>query len=173
MQEEAESVAFIFRGEYIHPACARSESERAVPVHSRDMPSVAWCYMCKTLIMSPAPCVFCDIVAGRERVEWIVQPDTWHDAVAFVPLNPVVEGHCLIVSKLHVRDFSESPEVHAAVSQRASELMRWTRRSMVLLTTKGKEAGQEIMHLHLHLIPREKGDGLRLLQRRVGKKGDR
>lgn len=117
-----------------------------------------------------APCVFCEIVAGRSPAEWILSPDTWPDVVAFVPLEPVAEGHCLIVPKRHVQDFAADPEVFAATARRAAELMRWTARPMNVLTNRGREAGQHIMHLHLHLIPRGDGDGIRLLANRKGKK---
>jgi histidine triad (HIT) family protein len=109
-----------------------------------------------------APCVFCEIVAGRSPAEWILSPDTWPDAVAFVPLDPVTEGHCLIVPKRHVQDFAADPEVFAATARRAAELMRWTARPMNVITSRGAEATQSIFHLHLHLIPRSKNDGLAL-----------
>lgn len=111
---------------------------------------------------SATPCVFCEIIAGREPVEWILHPDTWHDAVAFVPLGPVTEGHCLIVPKVHVKDFAEDPEVYAAVSRRASQLMHWTPRPMNVITSLGKEATQSVFHLHVHLVPRVENDGLAL-----------
>jgi len=114
----------------------------------------------------PDPCAFCGIIAGAEPVEWVVRPDFWPDTVAFLPLEPVTEGHCLIAPKVHVRDFADEPEVFAVTARRAAELMRWSARPMNVITTKGRDAGQEVMHLHLHLIPREKGDGLRLLNRR-------
>ncbi|MFE0472409.1 HIT family protein [Streptomyces sp. NPDC058947] len=106
--------------------------------------------------------MFCDIIAGREPVQWILQPDHWPDAVAFIPLNPVVEGHTLIVPKVHVRDFAESPEVFAATSLRAAELMQFTPRAMNVITSRGKAATQSIFHLHLHLVPRQDNDGLAL-----------
>lgn len=108
------------------------------------------------------PCPFCEIVAGRAPARWITSPDRWPDAVAFVPLNPVTEGHCLVVPKVHVRDFSVEPEVSAATMRRAAELMRWTNRPMNVITSRGREATQSVLHLHLHLIPRSADDGLAL-----------
>jgi histidine triad (HIT) family protein len=107
-------------------------------------------------------CPFCEIVAGRAPAEWILQPDYWPDAVAFVPLKPVTEGHCLIVPKQHVADFATDPEVSAATMRRAAELMRWTPRPMNLITSRGREATQSVFHLHLHLVPRAANDGLAL-----------
>jgi histidine triad (HIT) family protein len=97
-----------------------------------------------------------------------VAPDHWPDATAFLSNRPLVEGHTLIVPKVHVQDFASDPDVSAAVVKRAAELMRWTPRPMVMLSLRGKEAGQEVMHFHLHLIPREAGDGLRIVSRSKG-----
>lgn len=107
-------------------------------------------------------CVFCDIVAGRVPAEWVVPPDRWPDAVAFSPLNPVTPGHVLVVPKVHVRDFAEDPEVYAATSLRAAELMRFTPRAMNVITSRGRAATQSVFHLHVHLVPREVNDGLAL-----------
>lgn len=107
-------------------------------------------------------CPFCDIIAGRAQADWVLTPDTWPDAVAFIPLNPVTEGHCLIVPKTHVPDFATDPEVFAATARRAAELMRRTHRPMNVITSRGRAATQSVFHLHLHLVPREENDGLAL-----------
>lgn len=107
-------------------------------------------------------CPFCDIIAGRAPANWVVQPDHWPDAVAFAPLNPITEGHTLIVPKAHAADFTTDPETSAATMRRAAELMRWTDRPMNLITSKGRAATQSVFHLHLHLVPRAKDDGLAL-----------
>ena len=120
---------------------------------------------------NPEPCVFCDIVAGRSPADWVLAPDYWPDAVAFLSNRPLAKDHTLIVPKVHVRDFAFDPDVSAGVMRRAAELVQFSPRPMVLLSLRGQEAGQEIMHFHLHLVPREKGDGLRIVSRsRGGKK---
>jgi len=165
MHEKPEPVAYIVLGSYVHPECARDVTLRKHPVYAHELPPIVWCRGCEDQIL-PAPCVFCEIIAGREPVEWILQRDYWPDVVAFVPLNPITEGHCLIVPKRHVKDFAADPETFADTARRAAELMQWTDRPMSLLSTRGEVAGQEVMHLHLHLIPREHEDGIRLLSRR-------
>ncbi|MEU3447219.1 HIT domain-containing protein [Streptomyces thermolilacinus] len=112
--------------------------------------------------MAADHCPFCEIVAGRAPAEWVVSPDQWPDASAFVPLNPVVEGHILVVPKAHVPDFAADPDVSATTMRRAAELMRWTPRPMNLITSRGREATQSVFHLHLHLVPRAENDGLAL-----------
>lgn len=165
MQELPEPVAYIVFGSYVHPGCSNAAKLGRTPVYAPELPPVVFCRGCEDQIL-PEPCVFCEIIAGRAPVEWILMPHTWDDAVAFVPLNPITEGHCLIVPKRHVKDFTASPETFVATARRAAELMQWTDRPMNLITTRGRDAGQEVMHLHLHLIPREAGDGIRLLTKK-------
>ncbi len=56
------------------------------------------------------PCVFCEIIARRSPATYYaVLPDS----VAIFPLNPVTEGHLLVIPRTHVRDFSEDPLVTA------------------------------------------------------------
>jgi histidine triad (HIT) family protein len=107
-------------------------------------------------------CVFCRIIVGMEKAKWVIDPDHWVDAVAFVPLNPVTEGHVLVVPKEHTPDFAADPEIFAKTARRAGELMRWSPRPMNLITSRGREATQSVFHLHLHLVPRAENDGLAL-----------
>jgi histidine triad (HIT) family protein len=161
MVSEREPVAYIVLGSYVHPQCSNVARLQRHPVYAEELPPLVWCRGCEDQIL-PEPCVFCEIIAGRSEVEWILMPDTWHDAVAFIPLDPVTEGHCLIVPKVHVKDFGQDPEVFAATARRAAELMRFTDRPMNIITSRGKAATQSIFHLHLHLVPRQENDGLAL-----------
>lgn len=105
-------------------------------------------------------CPFCEIVAGRAPAT-VVQE--WDDVIAIEPLNPVVDGHMLVIPKDHVRDFTTDPDVSAAAMYRAAELAQQdNRQPMNLITSKGREATQSVWHLHLHLVPRAKDDGLAL-----------
>jgi histidine triad (HIT) family protein len=104
------------------------------------------------------PCVFCEIVAGQAPATVVKE---WDDALAIVPLGPVVDGHTLVIPKQHVADFGENPEVSAATMLRAAELAAGNR-PMNLITSRGREATQSVFHLHLHLVPRAENDGLAL-----------
>jgi histidine triad (HIT) family protein len=159
--EKPEPVAYIVLGSYVHPQCSNVAVLSRQPVYAHELPPIVFCRGCEDQIL-PAPCVFCEIIAKRQEVEWILMPDTWHDAVAFVPLNPVTEGHCLIVPKRHVKDFAADPETFAATARRAAELMQWTDRPMNVITSRGEAATQSVFHLHLHLVPRAENDGLAL-----------
>lgn len=109
--------------------------------------------------MANTACPFCEIAAGRAPATVVHE---WSDVIAIVPLDPVVDGHTLVIPKGHVPDFAADPEVSADTMRHAAELMRWTDRPMNLITSRGRAATQSVMHLHLHLVPRAEGDGLAL-----------
>lgn len=105
-------------------------------------------------------CIFCEIVAGQAPAT-VVQE--WGDAIAIVPLGPVVDGHTLVIPKQHVADFTEDPDVTAVAAGRAAELGRDLQlKHTNLITSKGVHATQSVFHLHLHLVPRTENDGLAL-----------
>jgi histidine triad (HIT) family protein len=102
------------------------------------------------------PCVFCRIVAGQAPAKVVRR---WPDAIAIVPLGPVVDGHLLVIPTAHVRDALESPEVTAAVVARAAEIAP---HPCNLIANVGREATQSVWHLHWHIVPRAADDGLAL-----------
>lgn len=110
--------------------------------------------------MTEAPCPFCEIVAGRAPATFVHE---WSDAIAIVPLDPVVDGHVLVIPKTHVADFTTDPSVTGATAQRAAELARdLDLMSANLITSKGRAATQSVFHLHQHLAPPAENDGLTL-----------
>lgn len=106
-----------------------------------------------------ALCPFCEIVAGRAPAT-IVQE--WPDAVALAPLDPVVEGHTLVIPREHVSNAHADPEVTAGTMRRAAELARDRWPHSNILTSTGRSATQSVMHLHIHAVPRREGDWLML-----------
>lgn len=84
------------------------------------------------------------------------------EAVAFEPLNPVTEGHLVVVPVRHVADASEDPEVTAETMRAAASIARDQFGSVNLITSVGAQATQTIRHLHIHIVPRREGDGLHL-----------
>jgi histidine triad (HIT) family protein len=103
-------------------------------------------------------CPFCEIVAGRAPATIVRE---WPQTIAIVPLNPVVEGHVLVIPKRHVDDFTTSPYTTANAMHCAAELARDSG-PMNVITSKGRAATQSVFHLHLHLVPRTENDGLAL-----------
>ncbi|MYR93075.1 HIT domain-containing protein [Streptomyces sp. SID4937] len=105
-------------------------------------------------------CPFCEINLGRAPATFVHE---WSDAIAIVPLDPVVEGHTLVISKTHVTDFVTDPAVSASVMKRAAELAGdFPAGAMNLITSRGRAATQSVFHLHVHLVPRAENDGLAL-----------
>lgn len=109
-------------------------------------------------------CVFCRIVAGTLGAEKV-----WEDeeTLAFLDIRPFSAGHTLVVPKAHVADVS-SAEPALFASAIASKLGRIASAAVAatgasgwnLLIANGAAAGQEIPHLHAHVIPRREGDGI-------------
>ena len=105
------------------------------------------------------PCPFCAIVTGDAPATIVRE---WAEAIAIVPLNPVVDGHLLVIPREHVPDFTTAHYVSAITMHRAAELAGDLGGSMNLITSRGREATQSVFHLHLHLVPRSEDDGLAL-----------
>lgn len=101
-------------------------------------------------------CVFCAIVTGEAPAKVVRR---WSDAVALVPLNPVVDGHLIVIPTHHVRDASESPYIAGRLMMCAAEIAK---PPFNLITSAGVEATQSVFHLHIHVVPRADGDGLAL-----------
>ncbi len=100
-------------------------------------------------------CPFCRRVEGSE---WLVD---YGQAVAFAPLSPVTRGHLLVVPVAHVADAAEDLQVTADTFRAAAELARDVG-DCNLITSVGAGATQTVMHLHVHVVPRTRGDGLHL-----------
>lgn len=104
------------------------------------------------------PCVFCEIVAGRSPATVVAE---WADAIAITPLNPVTDGHVLVIPRKHVADATEKPMLTGAVASLAA-LHAAGVGPCNIITSVGAEATQSVFHLHVHVVPRRKGDGLPL-----------
>ena len=108
-------------------------------------------------------CIFCEIIAGSADSSEVYR-DEW--CIAFLDVNPVNPGHTLVCPIRHVSSFIdlEAGELSAILSaaQRIarSQLSKLTNCSGVnLLLSEGEDAGQEVPHVHLHVVPRGENDG--------------
>jgi histidine triad (HIT) family protein len=112
------------------------------------------------LIVGSVPITECPFCRRIERGEYDAG-DTW--SVTFEPLNPVTPGHRLFVSRWHVADALERPEVAGHVMRYAAQ---WAAGHDMnpcnLITSAGAAAIQTVFHLHVHAVPRRPGDGLHL-----------
>ncbi|WP_062076753.1 HIT family protein [Demequina globuliformis] len=124
-----------------------------------------------------AECVFCSIVADPSR-DHVVWEDA--DVLAFMDINPVTDGHLLVVPKEHTVGLTDMPPALAGkVMQVAQELARALRASEVrcegvnLFFAEGEAALQEIFHSHLHVFPRYPDDGFEISADWAGSTDDR
>ncbi|MBI5445203.1 MAG: HIT family protein [Deltaproteobacteria bacterium] len=110
----------------------------------------------------PRPCAFCEIVARRADALTV-----WEDAatLAFLDRRPLFPGHCLLVPKEHVWALPELPdELVLPLFSAAKRLARAVEEGMgaqgtfVAMTNR---VSQSVRHLHVHVVPRTRGDGLR------------
>lgn len=104
-------------------------------------------------------CVFCKIVAGDSPATIIQEV---RDSLVIVPLNPVVEGHLIVIPKKHVADAHEEPYVTAKTMLDAADYSRTVNDDANFITSVGKPATQSVFHLHIHIVPRSEDDGLKL-----------
>lgn len=108
-------------------------------------------------------CAFCAIITGEAPAELVYDGPL---TVTFVPLNPVTPGHVLVAPRLHVPDFTADPDVTSYVAlvaaRHAQEYREQTGGDVNLITSAGPNATQTVDHLHVHVVPRRKGDGLLL-----------
>ncbi|MFI4948377.1 MAG: HIT family protein [Alphaproteobacteria bacterium] len=110
-----------------------------------------------------AACIFCRIVKGEVPCFRLFEDD---DTLAFMDINPVHDGHCLVIPKAHYPNvFEIAPEAMAAASHTAMRLARVVNEvlkpdGLNLIQSNGKGAAQSVPHFHLHVLPRRLGDGL-------------
>jgi histidine triad (HIT) family protein len=108
-------------------------------------------------------CIFCKIVAGEIPSIKVYEDEA---TLAFMDINPLGEGHVLLVPKRHfVGLFDADDEAMGHVMAAAARVARAMKSvlgidSMNLLQANGRWAAQSVLHFHVHLIPRRENDGL-------------
>jgi diadenosine tetraphosphate (Ap4A) HIT family hydrolase len=107
-------------------------------------------------------CVFCEIAAGRAPASMVHSDDT---VIAFLDIRPVNAGHLLVVPREHAAGLSDlDPAAGSAVFAVAQRLAGALRTCGVpcegvnLFLADGEVTGQEVPHVHLHVLPRWFGD---------------
>ncbi len=111
-------------------------------------------------------CIFCGIVSGSEDASIIYEDDL---VVAFMDIQPVNPGHALVVPRAHATYLADTSEHSAAQLMRvATQLVSAIQDGPLhgegtnLFLADAKAAGQEVFHVHLHVIPRFSGDNMTL-----------
>jgi histidine triad (HIT) family protein len=108
-------------------------------------------------------CVFCRILSGELPSSIVYQEDR---CTAFMDIQPVNPGHLLIIPNRHATYLADLEEEAGAqlfrVAKRVAAALRGSGvrcEGVNLLLADGEAAGQEVFHVHLHVIPRYRGDG--------------
>jgi histidine triad (HIT) family protein len=108
------------------------------------------------------PCVFCDIVGGAVHADVVSRSAA---AVAFLDTRPVFKGHVLVVPPIHVVTLADLPARDLggffAEVQRISAVMPATLDCDGTFVANNNVVSQSVAHLHVHVVPRRRGDGLR------------
>ena len=111
-------------------------------------------------------CIFCNIVAGDADASFIHKDD---GVVAFMDIRPVSRGHLLVVPAKHGSSPSDLPaEDVMKTFEVALRVAEGVKRSDLqpaginLFLADGRAAGQEVLHLHVHVIPRYGEDGFHI-----------
>jgi histidine triad (HIT) family protein len=107
-------------------------------------------------------CVFCEIVAG-ERAAHIVVDD--ESALAFLDSRPLFKGHTLLVPREHIETLPELPTELVgpffAHAQRLAAAMEDALQAAGSFVAINNKISQSVPHLHVHVVPRNRKDGLR------------
>jgi histidine triad (HIT) family protein len=109
-----------------------------------------------------AGCLFCGIVAGDVPADVVMSTD---DVVGFLDHRPVFKGHVLLVPREHVVTLPDLPaglrDPFLAAGQRLASAMLTGLGAQGSFVAMNNTVSQSVAHLHLHVVPRTKGDGLR------------
>ena len=112
--------------------------------------------------MSDPDCLFCGIVAGEVDAEIVLEDEV---AVAFLDIRPLFHGHVLLVPREHHETIEDLPEALVEpLFARARRLARAVREGMGAQGTfvaMNNVVSQSVPHLHVHVVPRVRKDGLR------------
>ena len=113
--------------------------------------------------MAGDDCLFCAIVAGDAPAHIVLDEP---DVVAFLDIRPVFKGHVLVVPRRHVVTLPELADAAADVgcSSRCSGARpRWSTGlgAQGSWVAQNNVVSQAVPHVHVHVVPRTKGDGLR------------
>ena len=104
-------------------------------------------------------CVFCKIASKEIPAKILVETDS---CLGFLDAFPLAKGHALVIPKNHYEKIQNIPkelniELFTMVHELISKIDSLTGSTLVAIHN-GKESGQEIPHVHVHLIPRSKTD---------------
>lgn len=111
---------------------------------------------------APDSCVFCGIVRGDVVADVVFRESS---AIAFLDRKPVFLGHCLVIPSIHVQTLADLPmEVLPELFRNVQRLSRAVETALGAdgtFVAINNKVSQSVPHLHVHVVPRKFGDGLR------------
>ena len=109
-----------------------------------------------------AGCAFCAILAGTRPADVVLNEER---AVAFLDLKPLFKGHVLVVPRAHVETLPDLPEADLAplfsAVQRVCRALEQALEAHGTFVAINNKVSQSVPHLHVHVVPRRRKDGLR------------
>ena len=107
-------------------------------------------------------CLFCAIVAGDTPAHLVLETPS---VVAFLDARPVFKGHTLLVPREHIDTLSDLPDALVpdlfGAARSVSDAVRDGLGAQGSFVALNNVVSQSVPHLHVHVVPRTKGDGLR------------
>ena len=142
-------------------------------VHASRIIRASW----ETMQATPsATCVFCQIAAGTLPAAIVYETE---DLVAFLDTRPLFPGHCLLIPRTHFETLTDLPEDRVTPLFAAARLL--TAAVETAFDAEGSfvainnRVSQSVPHLHIHIVPRRRKDGLKGFfwpRRKYGDKDD-
>ena len=109
-----------------------------------------------------AGCKFCQIIAGEIPAHFVLDTD---DVVAFLDHRPLFPGHTLVLPREHVETLADLPENQVGPFfrqvQRVEAAVRTAMEAQGSFVAENNVVSQSVPHLHVHVVPRRRKDGLR------------
>jgi histidine triad (HIT) family protein len=106
--------------------------------------------------------LFCEIVAGERPAHVVLDED---DVFAFLDVRPLFPGHTLLVPKVHYETLTDLPAELVAplfgAAQRLAGVMETGLGAAGSFVAINNKVSQSVAHLHVHVVPRNRKDGLR------------
>ena len=109
-----------------------------------------------------ADCLFCSIIAGTTPAHIVLETP---EVVGFLDVRPVFKGHTLIVPREHIPTLIELPDElmvpFFGAARSVADAVRTAFDAQGSFVAVNNIVSQSVPHLHVHVVPRTKGDGLR------------
>jgi histidine triad (HIT) family protein len=107
-------------------------------------------------------CKFCSLAKGELRATLVFE---WREAIAFLDHRPLFPGHCLLIPRDHVETLDDLPPERVGpffqITQQLAHAVQAAMRAEGTYIAINNRVSQSVPHLHVHVVPRRKGDGLR------------